>query len=487
MLFNSYDFIFIFLPLTLSIFYLLSFFSPGKWPWMWVFGCSLFFYGHWNPTFLPLILCSIAVNYLLSKILLTSQSENRRAWCGGGIGLNLAVIGYFKYKNFFLENLGTLAGYTPELDSIFIPLGISFFTFQQITFLIEAYRREITPDTLRVFPLYISYFPQLIAGPIVLSKEFIPQLNGFKWRENLPEKISVGLSIFMIGLFKKTVIADGISVYVVDLFNVTSYNGGTAVSFFSAWEGVLSYTFQLYFDFSGYSDMAVGLAALFGIKIPQNFNSPYKAVNISDFWRRWHITLSRFLKDYLYIPLGGNRGGPVGTHFNLLITMILGGLWHGAQWTFVIWGLYHGLLLICRSLWSKLISRLSLKPENNYFYMRFSQGLTFLVVIIGWVIFRSSDMDQATSIIQSMFSIPTLDGADPVVWIFLLSLFGVTSFAPNLYELFGDWSSFNLMTVRRQQTLQWKPRPVYAVLVAVIGVFAIISINADSEFLYFQF
>ena len=352
MLFNSYPFLFIFLPITI-----LGFFQIGRYSRtlasLWLFSASLFFYGWWNPAYVSLLLASILFNYGVGKAVSRehARSHFRRAWwiLALGITADLCLLGYYKYTNFFIANVSGLLNRNWHIDPVILPLGISFFTFTQIAFLVDAYRGDVKESNFIHYGLFVTYFPHLIAGPVLHHKEMMPQFAlPVTYRPNL-ENFSVGLTLFTIGLFKKVILADGISPYANLVFNAADH--GTKILFTEAWGGALAYTFQLYFDFSGYTDMALGISCLFGVKLPINFNSPYKAVNIIDFWRRWHITLSRFLRDYLYFPLGGNRKGPFRRYANLIATMVLGGLWHGAGWTFILWGTLHGCYLIINHAW----------------------------------------------------------------------------------------------------------------------------------------
>ena len=348
MLFNSYFFICIFLPITLIGFFFLGQRGHHRIAIGWLVGASLFFYGWWNPAYLVLILGSVFFNFSIGVLLGNQEAVlSKKGLLVVGIGANLAALGYFKYANFFVNNFNVVIGSSFHLDTIILPLAISFFTFQQISYLADAYKGEIREYNFLHYSLFVTFFPQLIAGPIVHHKEMLPQfLQDGVYRPEY-KNVAIGITIFAIGLFKKVCLADGIAQYATPVFQAA--DAGVLVSFFEAWGGALAYTFQLYFDFSGYSDMAMGLAWMFGIQLPLNFNSPYKANNIIEFWGRWHMTLSRFFRDYLYIPLGGNKRGKIRQLWNLMITMLLAGLWHGAGWTFVLWGALHGIYLVVES------------------------------------------------------------------------------------------------------------------------------------------
>jgi len=316
---------------------------------------------------------------------------HKKALLTFGIVANVALLGYFKYTDFLIENVNAVFDTSVPLVHLALPLAISFFTFQQIAYLVDSYRRETAEYDFLNYALFVTFFPQLIAGPIVHHSEMMPQ---FASRWNLVKNyknIALGLFIFSIGLFKKVVIADSFAVWAT-----AGFDAATTLNLFEAWATSLSYTFQLYFDFSGYTDMAIGAALLFNIKLPINFNSPYKALDIQDFWRRWHITLSRFLRDYIYIPLGGNRKGSLRTYTNLLATFIIGGIWHGAGWTFVFWGFLHGMALVIHRFWKSM--GLVMPKVLAWF-------ITFNFINIAWVFFRAKEWEDAVKVLSSMFSL----------------------------------------------------------------------------------
>ncbi len=403
MLFNSFEFIFVFLPVVLAVFYFLVHRGQQSTALYWLVLASLFFYGWWRPVYLWLIVGSVLFNYAIGNVL-TSKTLSRRVrrtalWFG--VAANLASIGYFKYANFFVENVNALLGTSYHLDTILLPLAISFFTFQQIAYLVDAWRGETEEHNFRNYALFVTFFPQLIAGPIVHHKEMLPQFMQRDASHFSSSNLIVGLSIFAIGLFKKVVIADGVAPYSDAVFGMAK--AGETIHLLEAWTGAIAYTLQLYFDFSGYSDMAIGIARMFGIRLPVNFNSPYKALNIIDFWRRWHMTLSRFLRDYLYFALGGNRKGPTRRHINLMTTMLLGGLWHGAGWTFVIWGGLHGIYLIINHAWRGLRQKLGYDLSRSTLPGRLAaRTITLLAVIVAWVYFRAEDLASAHNILAGM-------------------------------------------------------------------------------------
>ena len=335
MLFNSYQFIFGFLPVVCLLYFVVARFWGRKAGAAVLVGASLFFYGWWNERYVWILLLSIGCNAGFAIALIRGETGQRFWILLTGLGFNLLLLGYFKYAIFIAQNVNAVFGVDWQVDPGPLPLGISFFTFQKIAFLVDAYLGGVITFNLLDYCLFVTFFPQLIAGPIVRHNEIIPQFRTLPRRPRASD-FAIGISIFAIGLFKKVCLADPSATWVNPLFSAAA--SGAPIGFVDAWIAALAYSFQLYFDFSGYSDMAIGLARLFGIVLPINFYSPYKAVNIIDFWRRWHITLSRFLRDFIYIPLGGNRRGVPRRYVNLAVAMLLGGLWHGAAWTFVLWG-----------------------------------------------------------------------------------------------------------------------------------------------------
>ena len=375
MLFNSPEFIFIFIPLVLVFASLTQNYISKEANIYIVILSSIFFYGFWNISYVPLLLGSVLFNFLIHK-----KIKDPRFLITGLI-INISVLLFFKYTNFFIDNLSLIVDKKSTNYQITLPLAISFFTFQQIAFIIDSYKNKTSKFSLHEYMLFITFFPQLIAGPIVRFHQFMPQLKSNKLNISL-ENISIGTVIFSIGLFKKIVLADQLGI-VSD--NVFSHSNQHTLSFFESWGGLLAFTFQIYFDFSGYSDMAIGLGQMFGIKLPLNFNSPYKSKSIIDFWRRWHISLSSFLKEYIYIPLGGNRKGIFFKYINILIVMIIGGIWHGAGWNFILWGLSHGILLVI----NHEINRNNLKAPLPTLVR---QIITFFLIAINWVLFRSENL-----------------------------------------------------------------------------------------------
>lgn len=441
MLFNSVPFIFGFLPVVIILVWLSERTASSEVTLGVLVLASLFFYGWWNPAFLPLLVISVIVNYFFGLAL---GRWRTRMILTISIVFNLALIAYFKYAEFLVSSFNDLLSMTVQIDPIALPLAISFFTFQQIAYQVDVFRNKVKDRSFLRYSLFVTFFPQLIAGPIVHHQEIIPQMIGRARRTLTWENLIVGGMIFFIGLYKKVIIADGFAPFADSLFD----NALQAPTLLEAWGGTLAYTLQLYFDFSGYSDMAIGLARMFGVRLPVNFNSPYKARSIIEFWQNWHITLSRFLRDYLYIPLGGNRRGGSRRYLNVMITMLLGGLWHGAGWTFVAWGALHGAFLAINHLWRHMSGY---TPETAKAAPRIQKfagwALTFIAVTSGWVLFRAESWGDAVAIYQAMIGINGV-GVDiaesqllnPQLYSWLVVVLLVVWLAPNTQELFSKWS-----------------------------------------------
>lgn len=510
MLFNSYIFILLFLPVTLFVFIWLGARGRVRAALTWLVAASLFFYGWWNPAYLGLIIGSMLFNYAVG-VELTRRGGASRALLAFGVAANLALLGYYKYANFFLDNVARLTGLGIAFDTIVLPLAISFFTFQQIAYLVDASRGETHEYSFLHYCLFVLFFPQLIAGPIVHHREMLPQFRNPRVYRLDYENLAVGITIFAIGLFKKVVIADNAALHATPVFNAAAQ--GAALSLFEAWSGALAYTFQLYFDFSGYSDMAIGLGRLFGIRLPVNFYSPYKATSIIDFWRRWHITLSRFLRDYLYIPLGGNRRGPARRHANLLVTMLLGGLWHGAGWTFVFWGGLHGIYLIVNHGWLALRRAVRPGARASRFGRWAARLLTFLAVVVAWVFFRAESFEVALVMVRAMAGFggvllpfdyrETLGALAPFgvrfgnlahdgAWPLLLVLWLLVWFAPNTLEIMRRYRPAlarypGAAPAAARAPVVWRATPLWMLAIAGLLLASLVNMGKVSEFLYFQF
>ncbi|SEN80588.1 D-alanyl-lipoteichoic acid acyltransferase DltB, MBOAT superfamily [Duganella sp. CF517] len=499
MLFNSFTFLFLYLPLVFAGHCMLARWRP-RWIIGWLALASLFFYGYWDARYLPLLLASILFNYWCG-VRIGAAGARRRRWLVFGLAANLSLLAYYKYANFFLANVSQLAGAQLQGWEIILPIGISFFTFTQIAFLVDCHRGHAGEYRLAHYTLFVSYFPHLIAGPVLHHKEMMPQFDA-RAAPNAAD-FAVGISIFVMGLAKKVLLADPLSALAGPVFAP-----GAEPQLIEAWIGALAYTMQLYFDFSGYSDMAIGLSRLFGVKLPLNFNSPYQAANIGEFWRRWHMTLSRFLRDYLYVPLGGNRRGRLARYRNLMLTMVLGGLWHGAGWTFVVWGALHGVYLVAHQAWVALRG-----PRPSPWWGR---GLTFVAVMLAWVVFRAPDLPTAGGILLAMAGgngvalpramaphaqawlalgvspdftgIRWIDFGGPGVPTLLLAL-ALALHAPNTQQIFRHYAPGIGKIVARAGNWHWtwSPNRAWSLAFSLAFLGCLFSMNRVSEFLYFQF
>ncbi len=500
MVFSSYEFIFIFLPITLIIFYILkacNYLSLAK---FFLVCSSLFFYAFWKFEYLFILLSSMLVNFFLANAILKKENQTKQILFFLGIAFNLLLLGFFKYTDFLLENFNTFSqiiklDFNIPLPHILLPLAISFFTFQQIAFLVDCYKRKNIEDLkvknlykidLLDYSLFITFFPQLIAGPIVHHKEMMPQFHILSKEKSLInwEYVAKGLFIFSIGLFKKVFIADSFAVWANAGFKLAE-NGGV-LNIFEAWGASLAYTFQLYFDFSGYCDMAIGLGLFFGVILPINFNSPYKALNIADFWRRWHITLGKFLRDYLYIPLGGNRVGRIVNLRNLFLVALLSGIWHGAGWGFIIWGILHATAMVIHriySFWSN-----GKKFLNSKIYKIFAWFITFNFINIAWVFFRSENLSGAISILKAMFGITWVEL--PIKWHLTRAL--LERIQGSNETLFFTIIAFILCLYCNnsiQMLNNFKPNiknSIITMLLLYIAILTLVSVPY-TEFIYFNF
>lgn len=458
MLFNSYSFLFVFLPVVLLVYWRLPSVTARK---AWCVAASYVFYGAWSAKFAVLMLATTSVDYFTAQWIEDSRDKrHRRLWLAVSMAANLGVLGLFKYYNFFASSLDRLlpVSLLPAIEVI-LPIGISFYTFESMSYTIDVYRGQVT--ALRRFVDYahfVTMFPRLVAGPIVRYAQMAEQLRSIPRRFPLENAVEAA-HFFIIGLAKKILVADTISARLV----TPLFADAGGLQFVSGWAAALSYTAQLYMDFSGYSDMAVGLGLLLGFRFPRNFNLPYRADNISEFWRRWHISLSSWLRDYLYIPLGGNRHGPARTRINLMVTMLLGGLWHGAHWNFVVWGGFHGAALLAYNL----------LPQGKWRPPRpLAVGATFLMVVFGWVMFRAGSVREALGIYGAMLGRNGLGLSWPAGHHgALLVLAGALAAA---------------FTV---DTYDWRPRQRvgWAILYGLIFIACVLQLAAPSPFLYFQF
>ena len=481
MLFNSYTFIFAFLPAMLLGYYWLLRQRLILGSKVWLVAGSLFFYGYWNIIYIPLLLASIFINFFTGSAL-SSDSPLRvtkKQLLTFGIVFNISLLGYFKYADFFLTNFNTIFDTGVPLSHIILPLGISFFTFTQIAFLVDAYKEKVKEVDFLRYMLFVTYFPHLLAGPILHHSDMIPQFAS-RWNWSVRwRSINIGLFLFSIGLFKKVVIADTFSVWAN-----TGFDTATTLNFLEAWATSISYTLQLYFDFSGYTDMAIGTSLMFNIKLPINFNSPYKAKDIQDFWRRWHMTLSRFLRDYIYIPLGGNKVAPLRNYFNLFTVFVIGGLWHGASWMFIIWGALHGGAIVIHRIW---------KDFGFTMWGWLGWFITFNFVNVTWVFFRAKDLEGVMKVLGGMIGAGGIVLPNKLAEEFeFLSQYGIT---------FGQWAQeieatgikiflFAITILWLKNSNEWvihlSGRKLFLISLG-LWFYAMNSLSAVSEFLYFNF
>ena len=527
MLFTSYEFLFLFLPIALLGFAVLRGRGWGNLVIYWLVLCSMVFYGWWSLRALAGLLASVTANFLLARAIQKCPAGSRARYflLAAGVAANVGLLALFKYSGFFFENVNAIFGDHFPIINLVLPLGISFFSFQQIIYLVDTYRGKVQPHKFADYFAFITFFPHLIAGPLIHQGDVLPQFAARRFNEVSPRGFCVAITVFVIGLSKKVLIADGIAPYANAVFNAAA--AGTSPTFVEAWCGALAYTLQLYFDFSGYSDMAIGLAAMFGIILPLNFFSPYKAGSIIDFWRRWHITLSRFLRDYLYVPLGGNRRGSLRRYINIMLVMLVGGLWHGAGWTFVAWGFLHGLYLCVNHAWRFVRPQLPFGGmQSNPATRGVSWMLTFGAILVGWVIFRSDNWTAVSGVLSGMAGLNGM--ALPETYLaalgslgrFLLQL-GVKFEPPDRLNLFFGAKEvlvlFGLLlavrtlpngvfwVTKRQPSFaeqsiakrapaysiwrfpNWAPSPAWAVVLGCSMVAALLLASRPTEFLYFQF
>lgn len=515
MLFSTYTFLLFFLPLVL-----LGYFALGKlnWRWsmIWLTASSLMFYAWWkpepdhpwNPWFVCLIIFSCAGNFICGNAIAAADRHRaKKILVSIGVTLNILLLVYYKYLGLFSAWSHAATGFPAEIPSLVMPLAVSFFTFLQIAFLVDVYRGDKTGYNFTDYLLFVTFFPHLVAGPLVHHRELISQFKEKVTRFD-SRCFAIGLTVLAIGLFKKVIVADNLAETATPIFHFAS-EGTRALTMGEAWIGALAYTFQIYFDFSGYSDMAIGLSFLFGLKLPLNFNSPYKATSIIDFWRRWHMTLSRFLRDYLYIPLGGNRKGPVRRYTNLLTTMLLGGLWHGAGITFVLWGLLHGIYLCINHAWIALRKKLNWRPMPKYLAIL----VTFAAVVCAWVPFRAGNYELASSgnarlawettasFYHAMFvpqggplwtplsdeSIMKFQRAiRPLAYAVLIAFF-----LPNTQQFLGRFSPHFRVKGESKPDKRgwwgWRPSPIAAAFAFLLFLIVTLEIDRGGEFIYFQF
>lgn len=492
MLFNSYIFLLCFLPLCLAGYFLLNRFGLKTPALIFLLGMSLWFYGSNTPVYLILIVSSVLVNYGFYRLSTVLTGDKPRRWARiFAVAVNLGVLFYFKYYDFFVETVNSVFGSDWTLKHIMLPLGISFFTFQQISFVVDSFNGEVRDCSLLDYACFVTFFPQLIAGPIVTHDELVPQLQDDSKKRFSWENFSRGIYIFTLGLAKKVLIADNLSKAVTMGYSYVAAGNWDAMNSTSCLAVMLSYTLQMYFDFSGYSDMAIGLGRMFNIDIPQNFNSPYKAVTILDHWKRWHITLTRFLTKYIYIPLGGSRHGEARTYLNVMIVYLLSGLWHGAGWTYICWGALHGAFCVLTR-WGKAVFDRIPKAVNWL--------ITFAFINLGFIIFRAESLSQAFAVISQIFRFDfgSVDSAicsgfqltEVMLPLSKLPFIGrFVYWPPMMMVLFLAVSMFIVLVPKNayEKMQELRPRPVPMLLTTALLVWCIFSFGTVSAFLYFNF
>jgi alginate O-acetyltransferase complex protein AlgI len=522
MLFNSPLFLFLFLPATVAVYVVLRQMAGPRAVLAMLLLASVFFYGWWNPLYVPLLFGLAAFNFLVGRGITASRQAGRgdrvSLLLTFGIVADLAVLGYFKYTDFFLDTANALFRTDFILQHILLPLGISFFIFQKIAYLVDTSRGEVEGHDFLEYCFFVMFFPQLLAGPITHHEVIFSQIKG-PWAFAIkPSNFMLGLTIFVIGLCKKVVLADNFAPIANNMFSEAAT--GAPLDFFTAWQGLIAFKFQLYFDFSGYSEMALGAARLFGIQLPLNFNSPYRALNVADYWRRWHMTLSRFLRDYLYIPLGGSRRGTPRLYFNLLVTLALSGLWHGAAWHYVLWGSLQGASMVVNHAWRQVW-----RPINAWWSHTVARLVTFFVLGLILVIYRSPSLEVAGHVYRGMFNLPVSwqDALGPLAWLgarfdgppvgvdqvilvgWLVAWLVVAWFFPNTQQLLARWHpAYNYGIAERHHDpplleqggpvapllpwrLEWRPTAIGAAFVGALAALACLNLSHVSEFLYFRF
>lgn len=502
MLFNSLEFIFIFLPFVLiGYLFVRSFAAKPIYSLAFLALASLIFYGYWDWHFLPIIICSIFLNYFFGLLVgdNTLTFSHRRCIFIVAVVANLSAIFFYKYINFSIDIVNGLVHHKIPAMDVILPLGISFFTFTQIAYLADVFFGHPREVNFIKYALFVTYFPHLVAGPILHHKEMMPQFNEANANNKIAtDKICMGITIFALGLFKKVIFADGFAQIANPVFSAASHH---LVASIDGLIGALAYTMQIYFDFSAYSDMAIGLSLMFGIILPFNFDSPYKSHSIIEFWQRWHITLSRFLRDYLYIALGGNRRGPIRRYLNLMLTMLLGGLWHGAGWTFVVWGFLHGIYLVINHFWRGLVSSSQSlgRFTQSLVFRLFSLLLTQFCVLIAWIYFRADSIVSANRMMTSIFSIHHGDGVIKtnirLVYIILILIMYLVCFTlPNINAIYNNWQiGFKTYLTKKPFSIiaiNWNMNYLWAMITSCVlltSLLFILIVGDGTQFIYFQF
>jgi alginate O-acetyltransferase complex protein AlgI len=480
MLFNSVEYIFFFLPATLIVYFFLNSRRLIKAATAWLVFASLFFYSWWNIKYLALIIGSILFNFAVGTGLsrwskAQGTGRSRKTVLIFGIIGNIVLLGYYKYTGFLVGNIAMLGGFHWIVPKIILPLGISFFTFTQIAYLVDTYGEKAREYDFLNYALFVTFFPHLLAGPIIHHKEMMPQFGSLRNKVFSYRNMSHALFLFFLGLFKKVIIADALA----RIAN-TGFDSSATLSFLDAWITSISYTLQIYFDFSAYTDMALAASLMFNIRLPINFNSPYKALDITDFWRRWHMTLSRFLRDYVYIPLGGNRAGRKRTYYNLLSTFLIGGLWHGAGWTFIFWGFLHGAATVIHRIWSGLHLRM---PRVLAWF------LTFNFVNAAWVFFRAKTWHDAVKILRSMFALNGIEVTSEFgkLGIYFGSLVYMHVNRNILYVLAFLLALAVFAKNTNELSQSFRPNWRNGLVIIIVAAYSLLSIHNVTEFLYFNF
>lgn len=485
MLYNSYVFIILFLPIVLVIWFFLNKVKQHNIALGWLVISSIFFYGYFNWSYVPIILVSIIINYCISRVIGPEGKYSRivrKSVLCSGLMINIGILFYFKYYDFFIENINLVFGTSFNMLNLLLPLGISFFTFQQISFLVDSYKEGMKKYSLLEYMLFVTFFPQLIAGPIVLHNEIIPQFKDINNRKFNIDNFAKGLCAFSIGLVKKVIVADTFA-KAADFGFANIDNLGMV----NAMIVMVSYTFQIYFDFSGYCDMATGIGKFFNIDITMNFNSPYKSLTITEFWSRWHMTMTRFFTTYVYIPLGGNRKGTFRTYVNVMIVFLVSGLWHGASWTFILWGAMHGVVNVLTRMFKKTIE----KCHPAFLWLS-----TFAFINVTWVFFRADSVSEALNFIKQILKLEITPVISNISNAFVLPEFKM------LFTLIGKgnyvnylWIVFILIALyaclqkknTNERLKEFKASSVNAVVCAAVFVWGLLSLSGVSTFLYWNF
>ena len=486
MVFSSYIFLLVFLPAVLIGFYALRARGAFGASVTFLLAASFVFYAYWSVPHLAVLLASIAANYVLGRIAASDHAKpTRRAATTAGIVGNLSLIFVFKYLDFAGTNLAALTGGDWKLLNFLLPIGISFFTFQQIAYLVDCYTTRTCERSARAYALFVSFFPQLIAGPIVHHSQTRPQFAALARKRLNLEMAPYGVLIFAMGVFKKTMIADPIARAIDPIYAAAA--AGDPLSAAMAWTAMIGYTLQIYFDFSGYCDMAIGLGLMLGVRLPVNFNSPYKARSIIDFWRRWHITLSNFLRDYVYIPLGGNRGSEFFRLRNIFLTMLIGGIWHGAAWTFIVWGALHAAAITANHAARSFLPKLN--NINGPLGTAGKRVALIAFIMLAWVFFRADNLDAAFSVLGGLFATGAAAFViEPAMLVLMAFAAGLALFAPNSLEVAGYTDDLKKpYPLAKPKPGRLRPTPLSATAAAIMLACGVFAAWRPAVFIYFNF